>query len=324
MINTNSMQLTAAGHLRHFLDIEGLPKALLEKILTTADMFLPSGDIIKKIPLLQGKTVINLFYETSTRTLTTFELAAKRLAADVITLNIANSSANKGESLLDTVLNLQAMDVDMLVIRHAASGAPHFIAQQLNHRVAVLNAGDGRHAHPTQAMLDMYTIRHYKTDFSPLVVTIVGDILHSRVARSQIHALNILGVSQIRVVAPKTLLPTDIESLGVVVETQLRRGLKDSDVVIVLRLQEERMRTGLLASRREYFDEFGLTRAKLKLAKPNAIVMHPGPMNRNVEIASDVADSEQAVILKQVHFGVAVRMAVMALIADQQASGAIV
>lgn len=318
IMSAKQIQLTATGQLRHFLDVEGLPKALLEKILTTADSFLSSGQVVKKVPLLRGKTVVNLFYETSTRTLTTFELAAKRLSADVLNLNISTSSTKKGESLFDTAATLQAMNTDIFVVRHSVPGAAQFLAQQLKHKVAILNAGDGRHAHPTQAMLDMYTIRYHKKDFYPLIVTIVGDILHSRVARSQIHALNTLGVAQVRVVAPKTLLPVEIESLGVHVYTNLEQGLKDADVVIALRLQEERMQTGVLPSRKEFFNQFGLTDDRLKVAKPDAIVMHPGPINRDVEIASELADSARSVILEQVNFGIAVRMAVMAMITSGQ------
>lgn len=322
MISAKQIQLNADGNLRHFLDIEGLPKSLLEKILETADSFLSSDHVVKKVPLLRGKTVVNLFYEASTRTLATFELAEKRLSADVLNLNIATSSTKKGESLLDTVANLQAMNANMFVLRHSAPGAAQFVALQLKHQVAILNAGDGRHAHPTQAMLDMYTIRHHKKVFYPLIVTIVGDILHSRVARSQIHALNTLGVAEVRVVAPKTLLPVDIESLGAHVYSNLSEGLNNADVVIALRLQEERMQSGLIPSRKEFYTQFGLTEDKLKSAKSDVIVMHPGPINRDVEIASDVADGSRSVILRQVNFGIAVRMAIMAMIVGNQSQGA--
>jgi aspartate carbamoyltransferase catalytic subunit len=263
--------------------------------------------------------VFNLFFENSTRTRTTFEIAAKRLSADVINLNINTSSANKGETLLDTADNLAAMHADMFVVRHASSGAPYLIAQHMGatgrDHIHVVNAGDGRHAHPTQGLLDMYTIRHYKKDFSQLTVAIVGDVLHSRVARSQIHALTTLGVPEVRVIAPKTLLPTGIERLGVRVFNDMREGLRGVDVVMMLRLQNERMQGALLPSTQEYFKSYGLTPEKLALAKPDAIVMHPGPMNRGVEIDSAVADGGQAVILPQVTFGIAVRMAVMAMLA---------
>ncbi len=260
-----------------------------------------------------------MFFENSTRTRTTFEIAAKRLSADVINLNINTSSASKGETLLDTADNLAAMQADMFVVRHAASGAPYLIAQHLattgqNH-IHVINAGDGRHAHPTQGLLDMYTIRHYKQDFTQLTVAIVGDVLHSRVARSQIHALTTLGVPEVRVIAPKTLLPSGIERLGVRVFNDMKEGLRGVDVVMMLRLQNERMQSALLPSAQEYFKSYGLTMDKLALAKPDAIVMHPGPMNRGVEIESTVADGSQAVILPQVTFGIAVRMAVMTMLA---------
>jgi aspartate carbamoyltransferase catalytic subunit len=236
----------------------------------------------------------------------------------VINLNISTSSANKGETLLDTVDNLAAMQADMFVVRHASSGAPYLIAQHLaatdRDHIHVVNAGDGRHAHPTQGLLDMYTIRHYKKDFTQLTVAIIGDVLHSRVARSQIHALNILGVPEIRVIAPKTLLPTGVERLGVRVFNDMREGLRGVDVVMMLRLQNERMQGALLPSTQEFFKSWGLTPEKLALAKPDAIVMHPGPMNRGVEIDSAVADGKQAVILPQVTFGIAVRMAVMAML----------
>ncbi|KDB69983.1 aspartate carbamoyltransferase, partial [Bordetella bronchiseptica A1-7] len=243
------------------------------------------------------------------------QAAAKRLSADVVNLNIAASSTSKGESLLDTIANLSAMQADLFVVRHGASGAPYLIAQHVAPHVHVINAGDGRHAHPTQALLDMYTIRHHKGDFNQLTVAIVGDVLHSRVARSDIHALTTLGVPEVRVVAPATLLPEGLAQMGVRVCTDMEEGLRDADVVIMLRLQNERMRGALLPSAREYFKHYGLTQARLALARPDAIVMHPGPMNRGVEIASEVADSGQAVILDQVTFGIAVRMAAMSLVA---------
>jgi aspartate carbamoyltransferase catalytic subunit len=273
---------------------------------------------VKKLPLLRGKSVFNLFFENSTRTRTTFEIAAKRLSADVVNLNINTSSAAKGESLLDTVDNLCAMQADMFVVRHAASGAPMLIAQHLHNtgrdHIRVVNAGDGRHAHPTQGLLDMYTIRHFKHDFSNLTVAIVGDVLHSRVARSQIAALTTLGVPEVRVIGPKTLLPTEVEKLGVRVFHDMAAGLRGVDVVMMLRLQNERMNGALLPTPQEYYKIWGLTAEKLALAKPDAIVMHPGPMNRGVEIDSAVADGAQAVILPQVTFGIAVRMAVMSML----------
>lgn len=308
------IQLTDSGQLRHFLTIEGLPPSLLTEILDTADSFISmEQQSVKKVPLLRGKTVVNLFFEPSTRTRTTFELAAKRLSADVLNLNISTSATTKGESLLDTLKNLEAMASDMFVVRHANSGAPHFIAEQVTPHIAIINAGDGRHAHPTQAMLDMLTIRRHKGEFEQLSVAIVGDILHSRVARSQIHAMNILGVPDIRVIAPNTLLPFDVESLGVKVYNRMIDGLAGVDVVIMLRLQNERMQGALLPSQHEFYQLYGLTKEKLKHAHPEAIVMHPGPINRGVEIESEVADSSQSVILNQVSYGIAVRMAVMSM-----------
>jgi len=275
------------------------------------------------VPLMRGKSVFNLFFENSTRTRTTFEIASKRLSADVINLNIQASSTSKGESLLDTIDNLAAMHADMFVVRHAQSGAPYLIAEHLNRMgqkdIHVVNAGDGRHAHPTQGLLDMYTIRHYKQDFTKLRVAIVGDILHSRVARSDIHALTTLGVPEVRAIGPQTLLPGGLEHMGVRVFNNIEEGLKDVDVIITLRLQNERMSGALLPSAQEYFKSYGLTPERLALAKPDAIVMHPGPMNRGVEIDSAVADGKQAVILPQVTFGIAVRMAVMSILAGGRA-----
>ncbi len=313
-------QLNADGKLQHLLTIEGLPREMIHHILDTAASFVGVSDReVKKVPLLRGKSVFNLFFENSTRTRTTFEIAAKRLSADVLNLNITTSSASKGESLLDTIDNLSAMHADMFVVRHASSGAPYLIAEHLNRirgpHVNVINAGDGRHAHPTQGLLDMYTIRHFKQDFTRLRVAVIGDILHSRVARSDIHALTTLGVPEVRAIAPYTLLPSGIEQMGVRVFTDMREGLRDVDVIIMLRLQNERMRGALLPSAQEYFKHYGLTAEKLALAKPDAIVMHPGPMNRGVEIDSSVADGAQSVILEQVTFGIAVRMAVMTILA---------
>ena len=313
-------QLTKNGELQHLLTIDGLPREILTAILDTAAPFTEVAEReVKKLPLLRGKSVFNLFFENSTRTRTTFEIAAKRLSADVINLNISTSSTAKGETLLDTVDNLCAMQADMFVVRHASSGAPFLMAQHLAamglEHIHVINAGDGRHAHPTQGLLDMYTIRHYKQDFTGLVVAIVGDVLHSRVARSQIHALTTLGVPEVRVIGPKTLIPTDVGKLGVRVFHDMRAGLKDVDVVMMLRLQNERMQGALLPSPQEFFKYYGLTADKLACARPDVIVMHPGPMNRGVEIDSAVADGPHAVILPQVTFGIAVRMAVMSMLA---------
>jgi aspartate carbamoyltransferase catalytic subunit len=308
-------QLNKNGELQHLLTIEGLPAATLRHILDTASSFLNIAEReVKKVPLLQGKAIFNLFFEPSTRTRTTFEIAAKKLSADVINLNVGASSTSKGETLLDTVDNLAAMQADMFVVRHSQSGAAHLIAGHVEPHIHVVNAGDGRHAHPTQGLLDMFTIRHYKKDLTSLRVAIVGDMLHSRVARSQIHALTTLGVPEVRVIAPKTLIPACAERMGVQIYHDMAKGLKDVDVIIMLRLQNERMRGALLPSAQEYFKYYGLTAEKLALARPDAIVMHPGPMNRGVEIESSVADGVQSVILSQVTFGIAVRMAVMSIL----------
>jgi len=309
-------QLNGDGSLQHLLTIEGLPREVLLHILETAASFMGVTEReVKKVPLLRGKSVFNLFFEPSTRTRTTFEIAAKRLSADVINLNIAVSSSTKGETLLDTVDNLSAMHADMFVVRHSSSGAAHLIASHVAPHVHVINAGDGRHAHPTQGLLDVYTIRHYKKEFSGLSVAIVGDVLHSRVARSLIHALTTLGTPDVRVIGPRTLLPSGVEELGVSVHHDMREGLTGCDVIVMLRLQNERMKGPLLPSAQEFFKSYGLTPAKLALAKPDAIVMHPGPMNRGVEIDSSVADGPRSVILPQVTFGIAVRMAVMSILA---------
>lgn len=321
-----ALQLNEQGQLKHFLTLDGLSKDILTEILDRAESFLSMGEqSVKKVPLLRGKTVVNLFFENSTRTRTTFELAAKRLSADVINLNIATSATSKGESLMDTLQNLEAMQSDMFVVRHQDSGAPHFIAENCSPNVAIINAGDGRHAHPTQAMLDMLTIRRHKGRFEGLKVAIVGDILHSRVARSELHALKTLGVDEVRLVGPKTLVPDFFQDMGAVICHDLKAGLDDVDVVVMLRLQKERMAGALLPSESEFYRLYGLTEESLSWAKPDAIVMHPGPINRGVEISSEVADGEHSVILDQVTNGIAVRMAVMSMamsgqVQDQQAA----
>ncbi len=317
MISKNP-QLGKNRELQHLLTTEGLPTSILLQILDTAQTFVGVTEReVKKVPLLRGKSIFNLFFEHSTRTRTTFEIAAKRLSADVFNLNIAVSAQSKGETLLDTVDNLVAMDADMFIVRHSQSGAAHLIAKHVRPGIHVINAGDGRHAHPTQALLDVFTIRHYKKEFHNLRIAIIGDILHSRVARSQIHALTTLGVPEVRVIAPKTLLPSKVERLGVRVFHDMKSGLKDVDVLMMLRLQKERMQGAYLPSSEEYFKYYGLTPEKLSMAKQDAIVMHPGPMNRGVEIDSAVADGSRAVILPQVTFGIAVRMAVMSILAGQ-------
>ncbi|MDP2783393.1 MAG: aspartate carbamoyltransferase catalytic subunit [Sulfurimicrobium sp.] len=313
---SNNPQLNLNGELQHLLTIEGLSAGMLRHILDTAESFVGVSERdVKKVPLLRGKAIFNLFFEPSTRTRTTFEIAAKRLSADVVNLNINASSQSKGETLLDTVANLSAMHADMFVVRHAAAGAAHLIARHVAPHISVVNAGDGRSSHPTQGLLDMFTIRHFKGGFHNLRVAIVGDVLHSRVARSQIHALTTLGCPEVRVIAPKTLLPRDVSNLGVHVYHRMDQGLKDVDVVMMLRLQNERMQGARLPSAGEFYKHWGLTTEKLRHAKPDAIVMHPGPMNRGVEIDSEVADGPQSVILAQVTFGIAVRMAVMSILA---------
>lgn len=308
------LQLNERGNLRHFLSLDGLPRELLTEILDTADSFLEVGArAVKKVPLLRGMTVCNVFFENSTRTRTTFELAAKRLSADVITLNVSTSSTSKGETLTDTLRNLEAMAADMFVVRHSHSGAAHFIAENVCPNVAVINGGDGRHAHPTQGMLDMLTIRRNKGDFSNLSVAIVGDILHSRVARSDMLALRTLGCKDIRIIGPQTLLPVGLEQYGVKVFTDMDKGLAGVDVIVMLRLQRERMQGGLLPSQGEYFRLYGLTEKRLATTAKDSIVMHPGPINRGVEIESIVADGAQSRILDQVTYGIAVRMAVMSM-----------
>ncbi|MBE2294835.1 MAG: aspartate carbamoyltransferase catalytic subunit [Phycisphaerales bacterium] len=308
------LQLDSQGRLLHFLSVEGLSRHHLTEILDTAESLHGVAERrVKKLPTLHGKTVVNLFFEASTRTRTTFELAAKRLSADVLNLNIATSSTSKGESLLDTLRNIEAMQCDMFVVRHSQSGAAEFMARHVKPHIAVLNAGDGCHAHPTQAMLDTFTIRRHKPDFPALRIAIVGDILHSRVARSLIHALNILGAGEVRVIAPRTLLPVWVEQLGVQVFHAPQAGLRDVDVIVMLRLQRERMERALLPSEQEFFQQYGLTEERLALAKPDAIVMHPGPINRGVEIDSRVADGPRSVILEQVTNGIAIRMAIMSI-----------
>lgn len=308
------LQLNERGNLRHFLSLDGLPRELLTEILDTADSFLEVGErTVKKVPLLRGMTVFNVFFENSTRTRTTFELAAKRLSADVINLNVSTSSTSKGETLTDTLRNLESMAADMFVVRHANSGAAHFIAEQVCPNVAIINGGDGRHAHPTQGMLDMLTIRRNKGDFSQLSVAIVGDILHSRVARSDMLALRTLGCTDIRIIGPQTLLPVGLEQYGVKVYTDMDKGLEGVDVIIMLRLQRERMQGGLLPSQGEYFRLYGLSEKRLAQTATDSIVMHPGPINRGVEIDSVVADCAQSRILDQVTYGIAVRMAVMSM-----------
>ena len=312
--SSQPLQIDSAGRLLHFLAIEGLDRQRLLQLLDSAAQFISSDTNVRKSEgsLLAGHTVVNLFFEDSTRTRTTFEIAGKRLGASVINLNTSRLSTRKGETVLDTVRTLEAMDADIFVVRDNSSGTAHLIARHVPPHVHIINAGDGRHAHPTQAMLDMFTIRAHKGDISKLRFAIVGDILHSRVARSQIAALQILGAKEIRVVAPATLLPTEIEKLGVTALTDIDKGLEGVDVIMMLRLQLERMEGQLIPSSQEYFRCYGLNQDRLNHAAPDAVVMHPGPMNRGLEIASDVADSDRSLVLSQVTNGIAVRMAIMA------------
>jgi len=304
---------------RHLLGIEGLEPPAISSLLDAADSFFGvSLRSVRKVPTLRGKTVINLFYEASTRTRTSFELAGKRLSADVINISVSTSSAVKGETLLDTVKNLEAMHPDVLVIRHQASGAPHFVADRTT--AAVVNAGDGTHEHPTQALLDAFTIRRSKGRLEGLTVAICGDILHSRVARSNAHLLTAMGAS-VRFAGPRTLLPAAADTLGAAVYDRLEPAIEGADVIMMLRVQRERMEGSFLPSTREYSRTFGLNAARLALAKPDAIVMHPGPMNRGVEIDPAVADGERSVILDQVEAGVAVRMAVLWRLAAEAHEG---
>lgn len=299
---------------RHLLGIKGLSRFDIEQLLDRADAAVPlSRRSDKKSPTLRGRTQINLFFEASTRTQSSFELAGKRLGADVMNMSVGNSSLKKGETLIDTAMTLNAMHPDILVIRHGSAGAAALLAQKVS--CSVVNAGDGAHEHPTQALLDALTIRRSKGDISGLIVAICGDVLHSRVARSNIILLNALG-ARVRVVAPSTLLPAGIEHMSVEVHRSMADGLKNADVVMMLRLQRERMAGAFVPSSREYFKFHGLDSAKLRLARADALVMHPGPMNRGVEIASDVADGSQSVIQEQVEMGVAVRMAVMEALLD--------
>jgi aspartate carbamoyltransferase catalytic subunit len=300
---------------RHLLDIESMDTQRIVQFLDTAEVFFDvSRRKVRKVPTLRGKTVINLFFESSTRTRTSFELAGKRLSADVVNVSASGSSVSKGETLLDTVKNLEAMRPEVLVIRHASSGAPHFVARHTG--ASVINAGDGTHEHPTQALLDAFTIRRARGRIADLLVTITGDVAHSRVARSNIHLLTRLG-ARVRVCGPRTMLPAGIEAMGVEVFDHFPSAAEGADVLMMLRIQRERMGEVLFPTAREYSRQFGLNRRVLALAKPDALVMHPGPMNRGVEIDPDVADGPQSVILDQVESGVAVRMATLYLLAGE-------
>ena len=310
---SNDAQLNSNGRLIHLLGLEGLPKNQIEKILNVADDLIDSKGNLQKSKILRDMSVANLFFEPSTRTRNTFEIAAKRTSAKTINVDLANSATKKNETLMDTMFTLKAMQIDMFVIRHKQNGLPHRVAENIE-GVAILNAGDGINAHPTQALLDMLTIRQHKKSFDNLSVAIVGDIRHSRVARSGIQAMRTLGTTDIRLIAPETLHYKE-ETPGLERFESLEKGIEGADVIISLRLQKERMIAADIPDEQTYFDGFGLTSKNLKLAKPDAIVMHPGPVNRGIELSSEVADGPQSVILQQVTNGIAVRMAVMEILA---------
>ena len=309
----NDPETAAIFPHRHLLGIEGLSPRDIEILLDHADQAVEiSRQVEKKKTTLRGRTLINLFFEASTRTQASFELAGKRLGADVMNMSVASSSIKKGETLIDTAMTLNAMRPDLIVVRHHAAGAVQLLARKVD--CAVINAGDGAHEHPTQALLDALTIRRNKGRIRGLVVAVCGDILHSRVARSNLILLNALGAN-VRVIGPSTLLPPGIERMGATVFTDMRQGLKDADIVMMLRLQRERMNGSFVPSVKEYFHFYGLDAEKLAFAKPDALVMHPGPMNRGVEIASEIADGAQSLIREQVEMGVALRMAVLEILA---------
>ncbi|WXU00519.1 MAG: Aspartate carbamoyltransferase [Catillopecten margaritatus gill symbiont] len=313
---SNDIQLDSSGKLIHLLGLEGLSKSHLTHILDVADGLIDGNGNLKKSKTLDDMSIANLFFEPSTRTRNTFEIAGKRTSANIINVDLANSATKKNESLLDTMHTLKAMQIDMFVIRHKQSGLPHYVAENIGN-THILNAGDGTNAHPTQALLDMLTIRQRKHNFENLSVAIVGDITHSRVAHSNIQALKTLGTKDIRLIAPQGLQYSSEQQSAVQCFDDIQIGLKNCDVVIVLRLQKERMMEADIPNEQDYFDNYGLTPERLALAKSDAIVMHPGPINRGVEIDSSVADGEQSVILQQVTNGIAVRMAVMEILAGK-------
>ncbi|MBI4411215.1 MAG: aspartate carbamoyltransferase catalytic subunit [Deltaproteobacteria bacterium] len=306
---------------KDLLGIESLSKKEIELILETAKTFQEiSTREVKKVPTLRGKTVINLFFEDSTRTRTSFEIAGKRLSADVINISQKGSSVAKGETLLDTAKNIEAMGPDLIVCRHWAAGVPHFLASRL--KASIINAGDGAHEHPTQALLDLMTIREAKGKIAGLNVSIVGDISHSRVARSNIHALNKMG-ARVTVAGPATMIPAEIEKMGVKVSTDLRKGIASADVIMMLRIQRERLTMSPFPTLREYSQLYGLNKEALKGAKPDVVIMHPGPVNRGVEIDPEVADGPYSLILDQVTNGVAIRMAVLYLLSGPKGKAAL-
>jgi len=316
-VDTPDPQAAASLRSRHLLGIAELDADEILLILDTAEAMKEiASRPIKKVPTLRGRTVVNLFFEPSTRTRTSFEVAEKRLSADTLSIAVASSSVTKGETLLDTVRNLEAMSPDMIVIRHASSGAPHLLARLC--RSVIINAGDGMHEHPTQALLDAFTIREHKKRLEGLKVAIVGDLLHSRVLRSNVELLNRMG-ARVWACGPPTLMPRDLARFGVTPTTSMDEAAADADVIMMLRIQHERMHGHYIPSTREYFELFGLTPARVSRAADDVIIMHPGPMNRGVEIDSDVADGPYSVILEQVANGVAVRMAVLYLLAGHEA-----
>jgi len=299
------------GKLKHLLNINNLPKQYIEDIITRAQEFHDD----EKIKKYDNKVIASLFFEPSTRTKTTFELASKKISSDFINIDISNSSTSKGESILDMIKTIEAMNCHMFVVRHSVPGTAHYIAESVSNKIAVINAGDGSNEHPTQAMLDMFTIKKHKGSFDNLKISIVGDILHSRVAKSLIHALNTLGAKEINIVGPKKLIPENYSEWNVQYFSNMDDGIHNSDVIIMLRLQKERMHDALI-SMDTYYDDYGLNQSRLQHAKKDVIVMHPGPINRGVEIESSVADGPNSVILNQVSYGISVRMAIMSILFD--------
>ncbi len=309
------IQFGSNNKLIHLLNISNMSREQIFEILDLAETYV--DDKQKRYSDLEGRTIASLFFEPSTRTKTTFELASKRLSADFINIDISNSSTLKGESIVDMIKTLEAMSCDMFIVRHSISGTPHYIAKEVGAKISVINAGDGIHAHPTQAMLDMYTIRKYKKGFDNLKVAIVGDILHSRVAKSLITSLTILSVENINIIGPKILMPENLKDLNVEYFENLENGISECDVVIMLRLQKERMHEALISTD-DYYKKYGLTSKKLQSASRDVIVMHPGPINRGIEIDSDVADGNNSVILDQVTSGISIRMAIMSMIMNNR------
>ncbi|MEM1174056.1 MAG: aspartate carbamoyltransferase catalytic subunit [Pseudomonadota bacterium] len=312
-LDARTLQFTNDGQLRHLLTLDGIDRATLTALLDESDAYLSAdGEAVERSSALQGRTVANLFFEPSTRTRASFDLAAKRLGADVLNLDVNTSSRKKGESILDTIYTLEAMGVDIMVVRDASAGVPAYIARHVKDHVSILNAGEAEVSHPTQGLLDVLTMRHHKPDLDSLVVAIVGDIRHSRVARSAAQALSTLGANEVRLVSPAAMAPNPADFPGAVITDDLQRGLKDADVVMALRIQRERIgNLDGIPGIDEYFVQYGVNEDSIQLAKADAIVMHPGPMNRGIEIEGSLADGARSVITEQVKNGVAVRMAVL-------------